>query len=49
VNRKTAHVRYAPTITQQTEFSPLGLSGAFFILYDVERSNMFGDIVVSDE
>uniref|UniRef100_F6U637 VWFA domain-containing protein n=1 Tax=Ciona intestinalis TaxID=7719 RepID=F6U637_CIOIN len=45
-NRRYSHVRYAPSIDHQTEYSPFGLSGTLVVRYDVERTQMFGDIAI---
>nr|CAB3257361.1 inter-alpha-trypsin inhibitor heavy chain H3 [Phallusia mammillata] len=47
-DRKSAHVRFLPSITQQTEFSPLGLSGSYIVQYDVQRSQMHGQVIASN-
>ncbi|KAG7471854.1 hypothetical protein MATL_G00102440 [Megalops atlanticus] len=43
-----ARVRYAPTVQQQTSASPKGLSADFVIKYDVELSDLMGDIQIYD-
>ncbi|XP_036390171.1 inter-alpha-trypsin inhibitor heavy chain H6 isoform X2 [Megalops cyprinoides] len=43
-----ARVRYAPTVQQQTSASPKGLSADFVIQYDVELSDLMGDIQIYD-
>ena len=47
-NRKSAHVIYHPTINQQTQYSPLGLAGTFEVHYDLQRTNLYGDITLAD-
>ncbi|CAK8696262.1 unnamed protein product [Clavelina lepadiformis] len=47
-DRRSSHVRYAPNITQQTEFSPFGLSGTFQVQYDVDRTQMYGDVTLAN-
>lgn len=42
-----AHVHYSPTLQQQRNISPKGLSADFVIQYDVELKDPMGDIQVS--
>ncbi|XP_048873503.1 inter-alpha-trypsin inhibitor heavy chain H6 isoform X2 [Brienomyrus brachyistius] len=43
-----AQIRYSPTWQQQTSTSPKGLNGDFILQYDVELSNLMGDIQIHD-
>ncbi|XP_043080312.1 inter-alpha-trypsin inhibitor heavy chain H6 [Puntigrus tetrazona] len=47
-NPYCAHVHYTPTIQQQKNISPRGLSADFIIQYDVELKDPMGDIQVDD-
>ncbi|XP_009295210.1 inter-alpha-trypsin inhibitor heavy chain H6 [Danio rerio] len=47
-NAYCAHVRYTPSIQQQRNVSPKGLSADFIIQYDVELKDPMGDIQVDD-
>ncbi|XP_056304769.1 inter-alpha-trypsin inhibitor heavy chain H6 isoform X2 [Danio aesculapii] len=47
-NPYCAHVRYTPSIQQQRNISPKGLSADFIIQYDVELKDPMGDIQVDD-
>ncbi|XP_061909475.1 inter-alpha-trypsin inhibitor heavy chain H6 isoform X2 [Entelurus aequoreus] len=43
-----AHVRYSPTLQQQNIISPKGLNADFVIQYDVNLTDLMGDIQVFD-
>ncbi|KAI4872521.1 hypothetical protein NFI96_025144 [Prochilodus magdalenae] len=43
-----AHVHYSPTLQQQRNISPKGISADFVIQYDVEMNDLIGDIQVHD-
>ncbi|XP_076840388.1 inter-alpha-trypsin inhibitor heavy chain H6 [Brachyhypopomus gauderio] len=47
-NLHCAHVHYSPTLEQQKNLSPKGLSADFVIRYDVELKDLMGDIQVHD-
>lgn len=44
----SAQVRYTPTLQQQTSSSPKGLNADFVIHYDVELTDLMGDVQVRE-
>ena len=47
-DRRTCHVRYQPTIEEQTYNNARGLKGAYTVLYDVKSTDMYGSISVNN-
>ncbi|XP_050412387.1 inter-alpha-trypsin inhibitor heavy chain H3 [Patella vulgata] len=47
-NNQSAHITFRPTIDQQTENNPWGISGMFSVLYDIERDFDAGDVLIID-
>ncbi|KAJ8370128.1 hypothetical protein SKAU_G00101560 [Synaphobranchus kaupii] len=45
---RCAQVRYIPTLQQQTTSSPKGLNADFVIHYDVELTDLMGDVQIYD-
>ncbi|KAJ8265949.1 hypothetical protein COCON_G00150480 [Conger conger] len=45
---RCAQVRYTPTLQQQTSSSPKGLNADFVIHYDVELTDLMGDVQIYD-
>ncbi|KAK6176956.1 hypothetical protein SNE40_015157 [Patella caerulea] len=47
-NNQSAHITFRPTIAEQTESNPWGISGMFSVLYDIERDFDAGDVLIID-
>merc|ERR1719376_857886 len=47
-DRRTCHVRYQPTMEEQTYENAFGLNGAYTVLYDVEGTDMYGSMSVNN-
>ena len=47
-DRRSCHVRYQPTMEEQTYGSAFGLNGAYTVLYDVEATDMYGSMSVNN-
>merc|ERR1719354_1245853 len=47
-DRRSCHVRYQPTMEEQTYGSAFGLNGAYTVLYDVEGTDMYGSMSVNN-
>ncbi|KAI1892156.1 hypothetical protein AGOR_G00130370 [Albula goreensis] len=45
---RCAHVSYTPTLQQQTSASPKGLNADFIIQYDVDLTDLMGDVQIYD-
>ncbi|XP_030623637.1 inter-alpha-trypsin inhibitor heavy chain H6-like [Chanos chanos] len=48
IERSSVRVQYSPSVSQQISFSPSGLNADFVIHYDVDLTDLIGDVQIFD-